>query len=338
MITLLLSSVLLLQDPAAPKAEWKELDGIVNVINEDVVTRRGFLKRLRQYLRDNPGTDPGRARDQLSLEIVRATVGAQAGEAMGIDANLIKRSVRDYEKRMIEARGGVDQYAAFLAQNEQTAEEMREEIGKYVLRDVWESSRTGKGPNQQQKVIADRYVRPGTLRFAYSQIAHDPRLVSVIGGSPSKVVLQILEVDPVKVGGTAQTGEMAQKIRDRIASGQSDFEPESGFALSNTTTGEREPFDESALAGVDEALAKAVAAARPGEVLAPIPPRDKTPQWRVVKLVRRIPAAVPAFAADGVQKTMRDLIEGRLDARRLELAQRQQYDGSYIWPPLDSGR
>ena len=47
-----------------------------------------------------------------------------------------------------------------------TAEERRKDYEKQLLRELWEQSRTGEGTNQQQKRIADRYVRPGTLRLS----------------------------------------------------------------------------------------------------------------------------------------------------------------------------
>ena len=338
MIPFLLATLLALQDPATPSAEWKEMDGVVYVINEETLTQRGFLKRLQQYLRDNDGADPKRARDVLRTDIVRNAVGSQAGESMGIDPGMIQRSVRDYERRMIDARGGVDQYAAFLAQSGQTAEEMRSDIEKFVLRDMWEASRTGKGPNQAQRIIADRFVRPGTLRLTYNQFTRDPRLVARIGGSSSKVVLQILEVDPVKVGGMAQAASAAAAMRARIASGESDFERESGFAMAGSKADQREPVDEGGLAELDPPLAKLVASAKEGEVLPPIPPREKTPQWRIIRLVKRSPAVVPGFKAPGVQKTIHDLLEELLDARHLELARQQQYESSYIWPAADDSR
>jgi len=336
MIPLLLATLLACQDPAAPKAEWRDMDGIVYVINEETVTLNGLQKRLRQFLKDNPGLDQQRARGMLRDDIVRNAVGSQAGEAMGIDPNLVRRSVRDYEKRMIDSKGGVDQYSAFLTQSGQTAEEVRSDIEKYVLRDMWEASRTGKGPNQQQKVIADRFIRPGLLRLTYQQFARDPRLVERIGGSPSKVVLQVLEVDPVKVGGTANVENSAAQIRARIASGASDFEQEvQNFALATSRSAETEPLDEGVLAGTDPELAQLVARAKEGEVLAALAPHGKTLYWRVVRLVRRTPAQVPELGARGVQKNLRDLLQSLLDGRRLDLARKQQFETSYIWPPVD---
>jgi len=336
MIPLFLATLLACQDPAAPRADWRDMDGIVYVINEDRVTLLGLQKRLRQFMSENPSIDQKRARSMLRDDIVRNAVGSQAGEAMGIDPNLVKRSVRDYEKRMIDARGGVDQYSAFLTQSGQTADEVRSEIEKFVLRDMWEASRTGKGPNQQQKIIADRFVRPGTLRLTYQQFARDPRLVGRIDGSPSKVVLQVLEVDPVKVGGTANVEKAAAQIQARIASGASDFEKEvPDFALSTSKSAPTEPLDEARLMGTDPDLAQLVARAKEGEVLPALAPHGNTVYWRIVRLVRRTPAQVPALGAPGVQKKLRELLQDLLDARRLDLARKQQFESSYIWPPVD---
>jgi hypothetical protein len=338
MIPLLLATVLALQDPKPPAAEWRDVDGIVYVINEDIVTQRGFQKQLAQYLRKNPNSDPKTAQTRLSEDIVRGAVGSQAGEAMGIDANLVKRSVRDYERRLIDSKGGVDQYTASLAQDGMTAEDMRSDIEKYVLREMWESSRTGQGPNQQQKIIADRFVRPGTLRFTYTQITRNPAFVSRIGGDSSKVVLRILELDPARVGGTAQLETSAAAVRARIASGDSDFDVASAsYGLASGSSRPTEPLDEARLAETDPDLARLVASAKLGEVLPVIPPHGTFKTWRIVRLEQRIPAHVPGFKSAAVQNTMRDLLQSGLDGRRLDFARKQQYESSYIWPSAPDG-
>jgi len=295
---------------------------------------------LRQrFAANNPNVDPARADRVLQDEIKNNAVGSQAGEAMGIDAKLIKLAVRDHERRLIDFYGGVDQYTTILQQRHQTAEEFRDEVEKQVLREKWEDSRTGKGPNQAQAIIADRFVRPGELRLTYSELAHNPRSVALIGGSSSKIVLQILEVDPVKAGGTAEVETEARRIREDIAAGRSDFERESKHALSTSKSGPTEPLDEASLAETDPRLARLVAGARDEEVLPVLPPQDSTLYWRVVRLVKRIPAEVPDFKAAGLQKTVRTLIEESLDTRRLDTARQQQFESSYIWvwPPALAG-
>ena len=343
MIPLLLACLLSTQQPAAeapaaqraplPADAWRDVDGIYMIINEDTVTQRQIATRRADYMREHPNIDRPNATQILQREMVLAAVGAQAGETMGIDPALIERSVREWERRVIESKGGVADYSKFLAEKGLTAEEMREQTRRTVLREVWEDSRTGKGPNQNQRVIADRYVRPGYIRMNYTQLARDPRLVAKIGGTSSQVVLQILEIDPAKVGGTSSAEVAATKMRARIATGETDFEAESGFIMSGTKYGPRDPIDESTLPGVDPALAKLVARAKDGEVLAPVPPQDKIPQWRVVRLVKRIPAVVPAFSTPGLQDKIRELLEGMLDELRLAEARGEQYAGSYIWPP-----
>jgi len=341
MIQLLLTTLLAVQEPAAPKPEWRDVDGLLFVINEDTVTKHGYMTLRQRFTANNPNIDPARADRVLQDEIKNNAVGSQAGEAMGIDAKLIKIAVRDHERRLIDFYGGVDQYAAILKQRHQTAEEFRDEVEKQVLREKWEDSRTGKGPNEAQAIIADRFVRPGALRLTYSELAHNPRSVALIGGSSSKIVLQILEVDPVKAGGTAEVESVARGIREDIAAGRSDFESESlRLALSTSKSGPTEPLDEASLAETDPRLALLVAGAKEGEVLPLLAPLDSTLYWRVVKLVKRIPAEVPDFKAAGLQKTVRTLIEESLDKRRLDRAREQQFESSYIWvwPPALAGR
>jgi hypothetical protein len=331
MIPLLLAALLAVQDPPAQRGEWRDLDGILIIINEEAVTKRDFVMQRQKFMSTGTVSDPKRASLILQEEIKNAAVGSQAGEALGLDTNLIKRVVHDHERRLIEAHGGVDQYTQFLAQQGLTPDAFRTQIEKQVYRDFWESMRTGSGPNQQQKFIADRYIRPGILRLTYKQLAHDPRMVTRIQGQPATVVLQILEIDPVKVGGTAQAESEAAAIRARIASGASDFEAESGKAMTGSVSGPREPVDEGGLAEIDPQLAKLVAQAKEGDLLPPIAPHEKTPQWRIVRLVKRNPAVVPAFVAPGVQDSLRDLRQAVLDNGRLELARRQQFESSYIW-------
>lgn len=335
MITLLLACTLALQQQQPPPAAdgWYEADGMYLIINEDTVTVRQFGARLAERLSKHQGVDKQAARNDLVRELVVDTVGTQAGETMGIDPALIDRYVHERERGMIQQFGGVDAYTKALAGHGMTAEEMREENRREVLRQEWEESRTGKGMNSQQKVIADRFIRPGYLRLTYTRFSREPRLVGRIGGTPSLVVLQILEVDPAQVGGMAQAESMAAKIRARIATGVSSFDAESGFRVPGSKIDEREPLDESKLVDVDPALAKLVAAAKEGDVLPPVPPIEKTSQWRVVKLVRRTPAVLPGFSAPGLQVKIREFLEGMLDDLRLAEARSQQFAGSYIWPP-----
>jgi hypothetical protein len=340
MIQLLLASLLLFQQPPqpAPAADgWREVDGMYMIINQDTVTQRQITSRLQAHMADHAGEDVKAAKSALEQEICLAAIGTQAGETMGIDPLLIARSVHDWEQRIIDRQGGLDGYSKWLTKLGTTAEEMREQTRRSVLRQVWEESRTGKGPNQQQRVIADRYVRPGLLRMRYAQITHEPRYVGLIGGTPSKVVLQILEIDPAKVGGTALAEASATKIRARIATGASTFDEESGFCIAGSKTGEREPFDESALPNADPGLARLVFAAKDGDVLPLVPPQETIPEWRIVKLVRRIPAVVPEFEAPGLQTKIRGMIEDSLDDMRLSAARKQQFEGSYIWPTAPAG-
>jgi len=334
MIPLLLAALLALQDPTAKPAqsEWNKYDGIALIINEDTTTWRGFESQVLRMFKANPSADKTRTREALIEEIKNNAIGSQAGAAMDIDPNMIKRTVRDYEKRVIESKGGVDAYTAFLASIGQTAESMRTDLGKQVLRDIWEASRIGKGPNQQQHVIADRFIRPGTLRLTYQQFVSDPRAVTIIGGSSGQVVLQELEIDPVKVGGTSKVEEIAKKIHDRIAAG-GDFESEAQFTITNSSTGERDPMVEATLAENYPQLAHLVASAKEGELLPPVPPSANKQEWIIVRLVRRIPGTTPGFKDAGVQKTIRERFEDVLDNRRLKLARDQQLASSYVWPP-----
>jgi hypothetical protein len=335
MIPLFLAALLTLQDPTAKPAqsEWNKYDGIALIINEDTTTWRGFESQVLRFLKANPSADKTRAREALIEEIKNNAIGSQAGAAMDIDPNMIKRTVHDYEKRVIESRGGVDQYAAYLNSIGQTAESMRTEFGKQVLRDIWEASRIGKGPNQQQHVIADRFIRPGTLRLTYQQFIGDPRAITIIGGSSGQVVLQILEIDPVKVGGTSKVEEIAKKIHDRIASGQSDFDQEAQYTVTDSPTGDRDPMVEANLAETFPQLARLVASAKEGELLPPIPPSANKQEWSIVRLKKRIPGTTPGFKDPGVQKTIRERFEDVLDNRRLKLARDQQLASSYVWPP-----
>lgn len=333
MIPLFLAALLASQAPAAPGPEWKDLDGIGLIVNETIVTQIGFGNRVAREKKDHPGEDVKALVERLQQELQLATIGAQAGETMGLDAALVDRNVRDYERRMIDARGGLDEYTKWLKEGGQTAEEMREEIRQWVYRKIWEDSRTGLGPNQQSKVWCDRFVRPGLLRRTYETIAAEPRAVDRIGGTPGQLVLQILELDPARAGGIDQLAAKAADLRKQAAAGQDLGELAASWALPGTRTGPRDPFDEAELARIDPVLSRAVARARPGELLPPIPPLDKNGTWRVVKLVSRTPGTLPSFSSAAIQQKIRKLLEDRQDELRLERARLQQFEGSYIWPP-----
>ncbi|MBK7642196.1 MAG: hypothetical protein IPJ19_03975 [Planctomycetes bacterium] len=340
MIPLLLTLLPALQDkPAAPSSEWKNLDGIALIINDETVTERGFLVQLARFRQANPGGDPKAASEALQREIVLDAVGSQAGEAMGFDQARVRGSVREWERALIDNAGGAVPYALKLANENRTAEDVRRDLEKRVLRRYWEESCTGKGPNQQGKIVADRFVRPGILRLSYQQIVNDPRRVESIGGSPSKVVLQILEVDPAKVGGTSQVQAAAAAIRARLASGASDFESEARqYALPSSSSTPREPIDEAGLANEYPGLAKLVAQARDGDLLPLVAPNGSKQEWSIVRLVQRSSAVVPDFRTPGLQQKIREDRQQQLDEQRLGIARLKQYEGSYIWPPRASGR
>lgn len=333
MIPLLLALLTAPQSPAAPGPEWKDLDGIGLIVNETIVTEIGFGNRLAREKKDHPGQDVKALVERLQQEIQLSTIGAQAGETMGLDAALVDRNVRDYERRLIESKGGLDDYTRWLQQGGETAEEMREEIRLYVYRKIWEDSRTGLGPNQQSKVWCDRYVRPGFLQLTYQGIAADPRALDKIGGKPDQLVLQILELDPAKAGGLAEVAAKARELHALAAGGQDFGALAERWAMPGTRTGPRDPFSEGELGRIDPALARVVARAKAGELLPPVPPIDKNGTWRLVRVVSRAAGQVPPFGAGAVQKSIRKLIEERQDELRLERARLHQFEGSYIWPP-----
>lgn len=311
------------------------LDRVVFIVNEDIVTQRGYQRELQAIYRDSPPQteeDRRRANAQLQQRLLEQFTGHQAGETLGYDPQMITRYVRDYEERFIERLGGVDRMAEYMAQRQITIQDLRAELRMRVYRDLWEDSITGSGVSSKNRVTVDRWLRPGLLRLQHDLALSTRGGAEALGGTPQRVVLRILEVDPLRVGGVGAAGQAAARIRERIANGE-DFETlVREYAVDGTPLGNREALDEQGIEAQDPTLGRALRGTAEGTLLPPIPPANANGRWRIVRLERRIAASVPPFLDRSLQASLRRNISENLDLQRLARARAEQYAGSYIWP------
>lgn len=311
------------------------LDRVVFIVNEDIVTQRGYQRQLQTILQQSPPqTEDDRRRINALLQqrLLEQFAGQQGGETLGYDPTFVERYVRDYEKRFIEQIGGLDAMAQYMADRNLSLADLRSELRTNVYRDLWEESVTGRGVAAKNRLTVDRWVRPGLIGLQHELAVATPGGAEALGGTPARVVLQILEIEPSRVGGASAVSQAAQNILKRIRAGEDAEELGRQFAAEGTLLGARPALEEQALESVDPVLGRAVRAGREGDWLSPISPASGSGRWRLVRIVQRTPASLPPFSDRRLQVRLREAIQDSLDQQRLLKARSEQYAGSFIWP------
>jgi len=337
MMTLpLLIGLFLQQGSAAPQGGQEiPLDRVVFIVNEDIITQRSYQRQLQGIFQQMPPQtedDRRRAHSLLQQRLLEQFIGQQGGETLGYDPAMIERYVRDYEERFIKQLGGIDAMAQYMADRSMSLADLRQDLRTSVYRDLWEESVTGKGVAAKNRLVVDRWVRPGLLKLQHDLAVATPGGAEALGGTPARVALQILEIDPARVGGAAAAPEAARNLLVRLKQGEDIEELGRQFALEGSRLAVREPLEEQALEAVDPTLGKSVRSAREGEWLPPIPPASPGGSWRLVRVAQRTPGQLPPFETRALQVRLRETIRENLDAQRLARARAEQYSGSYIWP------
>ena len=96
---------------AAPKNDdWQEMDCVMMIVNEEIITRRTMgrdyflLKRERPPANDDEAL---RLQNDILTDNVKEKLRIQAGQDMGLDEAQVDRQVRDYLERETEVFSGV---------------------------------------------------------------------------------------------------------------------------------------------------------------------------------------------------------------------------------------
>jgi hypothetical protein len=325
---------------AATKESWRDLDLVLQIVNEEILTTQTRIRDLQRINKRRPITNPAEAREadrMLHAERVKDALRVQAGQDLGIDPAQLDRQVKDYLRRKQESLQGSAGMAAYLQDRDRTLYEEQELTRDLIHAKFWDDYITGEGAiGAGARPSRDVFVRPGYLRYAYRQCLDHPELLGVIDGSSPGVVLQQMFLDPGPAGSEEAGRTLAESLRQRILDGEDMgdlVESYDAAKVNKQKRGMTEPLDEARLKEFDAELGAFVAGAKPGDVseVLPYESRDKK-FWHIVRLVERRTAVVPELGSAAVQKKLTDRIKEDLAGWRREQAFRELYRASYVWP------
>lgn len=323
--------------PARPSDGWKELDRVVVIVNEDILTQRA-LQRDLQRIKNKQGLEGKNALQQAQNDIltqhVREKLWVQAGQDLGVEPAQVQRLVKDNLERLEDRYDGVVGLSNFLTSRDLDSNEAREQLQDDVYSKLWDHNITGDGPTALGRISRDTYERPGLCRFHYRNASASRRDLAQIGGRPQEVVVQFLILDPRHFDDPEKGRELAGQLRQRIVDGEDMGQLNERFGGLKRNQGLTDPLDEARLAQFDPAIGEFLRDARPGDLSQVMEYRTENQStWRLVRLVDRTPAQIPDFATPEVQNALlRTLEDGRREYRREE-AFKRLFKGSYIWPP-----
>src|SRR6188768_119546 len=172
------------QPAAAPAREgWRELDRVVVIVNEDIVTSHVLfrdyeqLRRARSVSNEN---DAARMRNEIMVEQVKDKLSVQAGRNMGLETSLVEAQVDDHLKRTVERFDGVVGLSEFLQSKDLSSTDARDQMRDRLYSDVWEQYVTGESAVPGGRISVDKYVRPGQMRFMYEVSLERPETLARI--------------------------------------------------------------------------------------------------------------------------------------------------------------
>lgn len=349
MNTTLLLLACLAQDPApigpapatVPARPWRNVDRIVMVVNQDIITESQLLRDLKQLARTRKlttETEQRAAEMQILGDRVRQRLRVQAGAILGVDEKLIDARVADSLEQMRKRENGVVGLAKFLESRDVSGPDVRRLLRDDIYDQVYRDGVTGDAPGPLGRVTADRFVRPGSLILLYQQAIERPTEMEALGGSVGRVKFQQIAVDVAQAGGPEAARDLARSLAARIEAGEDMgvlARQQGGASDSDGVT----EVEEARLRDLFPDIASFTSRAEPGQLSSPIEsaPRGK-PVIRIVRFLERKPAVVPEFANADIQKTLRERAQERLEQYRLESGYTALLRASYVWPPELAGR
>lgn len=316
----------------APQARWMPFDGVALTVNHDLLTVRGVTRDLVRWRRENPGANEAQRRAveaELVRERVKQFLRTQGGEDMGIAEEVVQRRVRDNMDRIQARQNGWVGMSKFLESRDMSTDELKTMLRSQMLGELWEDAVTGKGPAAGQRPIADRHVRPGRLQFLHRAAQAGDDALAALGGTPERVRIQQIVLDPARLGGLAAARALAEEIRAKLDSGASFDELVAAHSAQpdNRGTGEYETLR---IVRIEPALGEFLSKAKDGETSAPV--EGARGVLRIVRLLERVPRSVPAFGDLATQKKLAERDQEAADQRRLGRAYGQRMAGSWVWP------
>lgn len=334
------------QEPAAPAKEgapavqgpengWTDIDGVLLVINDDILTRgrlrQTFLQRA-QEANAHTEEDQRRIWNDLYNATIRERVEIQAGEAMGFDKAQIDRFARDDFEHFTKRRGGVVGLAKELEKEGLTAEELKEMRRNSIYSELWEDSVTGRGASTAARASRDRYVRPGLIQFEYGLTLEIPALLSTIGGNEGELRVQQLVLDATAFETIERAHDLAVQLRRRIVDGEDMGAVVRQYSVAGKNDGVIVGVSPSSFVRVYPGASDFIATAKNGDTSDPILVESgKNRGYLILRVLDRKGAEVPSLESPAVQARLVERLQKKVDDYRIELALHRALASSYIW-------
>jgi len=322
----------------APDEGWRNLDEVIQIVNEDMLTSRALLREMYFENRRKPFANEEEVRRkerELHVERVKEALQVQAGQDMGLDPAEIDRRVKDILEREMARRSSVG-LSADLKERSMTLVEFQEGLKDRLYATFWDNYVTGNGSLGAARQSRDVYVRPGYLRYCYRRCLENRELLPVIGGREQTVVLQQIFIDPQANGGPEMARSLAEDLRARIVAGEDmgDLVERYDSRKDKQKRGITEPLLESSVQRLDPAVGAFLGTAQPGDLSKVLEFKGKSHNvWRIVSLVERTPAVVPELSSIEVQKKLLKRAGEDIENWRREQGFKDLFRASYVWPP-----
>jgi hypothetical protein len=333
------------QGGEAPPA--RSVNRVELIVNTDLITRRQLVRQLTKAREQRPVTTNEEAL-RLQVEIVQGAMESlllrQAGEDLGQPKEAVERVLENVWKNQIERSGGLQEFSLESDGQDQSTLERREKLESDIY--TWTYTRvvTGNEPGRDGRVIADRYIRPGTRRRLYDYMGRTSDGLGRIGGRPMTIVMQELVLLLEPGGEQGERRERIQKLhaeanalRERALAGE-DFNAlvnEFGALKGSGSLHPDLPLDR--LRRSFPALADFALGASVGDISPVLAVRDTErgplQGWRVVRILESRPAEPPPFDDLVVQRILERVAEDQLDARRRDDALPELLRSAYVWSP-----
>lgn len=328
--------------PATVETKWRDLDRVVAIVNQDIITLRELSREIAAKRREREiknDSELQALQDETLTTSVNTRLSIQAGQDLGADEKIVDHEVQEQVDRLIEKSNGVVGLSKFLAEKDMSVPELKRYYRERLYSNVWEESITGEGTGVSTRKTHDRFVRPGALLFEYRIALSDPVALKAMGGSKDTYTLQSLVLDPAANGGEEKTLALAQDLSRRIREGEDMAELVRHYSITKTNDGVADPAELVQLQRIQPALAKFASESKAGDVSAPLPFQTKSgPLVRIVRLVEHTPGVTPDLASATVQSVVERIVVGDMDHYRLDRAYDQLYKAAYIWPDQFAAR
>lgn len=317
---------------ARPDDGWKPLNRAALIVNEAIVTdeevRRAVMRRREPI---NTQEEFRRRQGEVVQQKVRELLEEQAGKVLGYDPQVIERFVANELDRQREDAGSISALAEVLRERNLDSFTRRDDVRTHVYGELWQGAMTGVYAGPGGRPTRDRYVRPGRLEFEYRWQATNPR--------PPQVTLHEI-MAPIGREQTAQEAKSAAgTLRERMREGATFEEIAAEINPDQPEAGLLKPMREDLLRQLPDVY-EFVRSAKPGDVSEPLAAViDGTVRgYRIIKLVERVHAELPAFDDREFQAELRKRVQESLDSYRIQVGLDRLLDAAYVWPPESFAR